>query len=80
MLVKNWMSKPAITAHVDTRPAEALDLMQRHDIHMLPVMEAGGWWESSRIGTSSRCLPPRFYRRHLRVGWIQHRPKPFMKS
>jgi acetoin utilization protein AcuB len=41
MLVKNWMSKPAITAHVDTRPAEALDLLQRHDIHMLPVMDGG---------------------------------------
>lgn len=41
MLVKNWMSKPAITAHVDTRPAEAIDLLQRHDIHMLPVMDGG---------------------------------------
>ena len=39
MLVKNWMSKPALTVHTETLLAEAINLLQYHDIHILPVVE-----------------------------------------
>ncbi len=41
MLVKNWMRKPAITADTDDTAADAASLLQRHEIHMLPVMQKG---------------------------------------
>lgn len=39
MLVKNWMSKPAIIVKADTPLADAVDLLQKHEIHTLPVMK-----------------------------------------
>ena len=39
MLVKNWMSKPAITVNADASLIDAIDLLQKYEIHMLPVME-----------------------------------------
>ncbi|CAB1058274.1 hypothetical protein D1BOALGB6SA_3030 [Olavius sp. associated proteobacterium Delta 1] len=39
MLVKNWMSKPAVTVHADAAVADAINILQNHEIHMLPVME-----------------------------------------
>jgi acetoin utilization protein AcuB len=38
MLVKNWMSKPAITVNADAVLADVTNLMQHHEIHRLPVM------------------------------------------
>jgi acetoin utilization protein AcuB len=40
MLVKNWMSKPAITINADALLADAINLLKKHEIHMLPVMES----------------------------------------
>lgn len=39
MLVKDWMNKPAITINWDGGLPEALNLLQQHGIHFLPVME-----------------------------------------
>ena len=39
MLVKNWMSKPAITVNADAKLADAINLLEKHEIHMLPAME-----------------------------------------
>ncbi|MGD8651628.1 MAG: CBS and ACT domain-containing protein [Desulfobacterales bacterium] len=41
MLVKNWMRQPAITIDADDTAADAAFLLQRHEIHMLPVMQKG---------------------------------------
>jgi acetoin utilization protein AcuB len=41
MLVKNWMSKPAITIDEDESMYEAIKLLKNHNIKMLPVMEKG---------------------------------------
>ncbi len=41
MLVKNWMSQPAITVDADTLLQEADRLAKRHEIHMLPVLQDG---------------------------------------
>lgn len=39
MLVKNWMSKPAIVVKADDRLGDAIHLLQKHEIHTLPVMK-----------------------------------------
>jgi len=39
MLVKNWMTRPAITIDVNSSMQEAMNLMKAHRIAMLPVME-----------------------------------------
>ncbi len=39
MLVKNWMSKPAITIDADASMHDAIKLLKSHNIKMLPVME-----------------------------------------
>jgi len=39
MLVKNWMSKPAITIDEDDSMNDAIKLLKNHNIKMLPVME-----------------------------------------
>jgi acetoin utilization protein AcuB len=39
MLVKNWMSKPAITIDQHSSMQEAMKLMKTHRISMLPVMD-----------------------------------------
>ena len=39
MLVKNWMSKPAIAVNSDARLTDAINLLRKHEIHTLPVME-----------------------------------------
>jgi acetoin utilization protein AcuB len=39
MLVKTWMSRPAITAAVDAMLVDAMNLLQKHEIHRLPVMD-----------------------------------------
>jgi len=39
MLVKNWMSKPAITIDADASIVNAIKLLKRHEINMLPVKE-----------------------------------------
>jgi acetoin utilization protein AcuB len=39
MLIKNWMSKPAITVNADETIADAVNLLQKHEICRLPVME-----------------------------------------
>ena len=39
MLVKDWMSKPAITINADGLLVDAIKLLQKHEIHMLPVMQ-----------------------------------------
>jgi len=41
MMVKNWMSQPAITVDADTLVEDADSLVKRHKIHMLPVMQNG---------------------------------------
>ena len=41
MLVKNWMSKTVITADVNDSMNKVMDLMKKHGIGMLPVMEKG---------------------------------------
>lgn len=41
MLVKNWMSSPPITIGADAFMPTAIKLMQKHEIHMLPVMDCG---------------------------------------
>jgi acetoin utilization protein AcuB len=39
MLVKNWMSKPAVTIEADAPIRDAIGLLKQHNIRMLPVME-----------------------------------------
>lgn len=41
MLVMNWMCQPAITINADDVVADAAALLQKHEIHMLPVMHKG---------------------------------------
>jgi len=41
MLVKNWMSKPAITIDADASMHDAIKLLKNHNIKMLPVLEKG---------------------------------------
>lgn len=41
MLVKDWMSKEVITAKVTDSMRTAINLMRKHDIRMMPVMENG---------------------------------------
>ncbi|MGD8470233.1 MAG: CBS and ACT domain-containing protein [Desulfobacteraceae bacterium] len=39
MLVMNWMSQPAITVDIDDFVEDAFGLINKHEIHMLPVMQ-----------------------------------------
>ena len=39
MLVKNWMSQPAITIDSDAFVEDVVCLFKKHEIHMLPVMK-----------------------------------------
>jgi len=39
MLVKNWMSKPVVAVNSDAMLVDAMRLLQKHEIQMLPVME-----------------------------------------
>ena len=39
MLVKNWMSKPAIAINAEAMLEDAISLLQKHEIQTLPVME-----------------------------------------
>ena len=39
MLVKNWMSKPPITIDLNATMQDAIHLLRKHQIRMLPVME-----------------------------------------
>ena len=39
MLVKNWMSKPAIAINAEAMLVDAISLLQKHEIHTIPVME-----------------------------------------
>jgi acetoin utilization protein AcuB len=39
MLIVNWMSQPAITIDDDDSVENALRLIKKHEIHMLPVMQ-----------------------------------------
>ena len=41
MLVKNWMSKDLITIDVEDSMHEAMKLLKKNDIRMLPVMKKG---------------------------------------
>ncbi len=41
MLVKNWMSKPAITINAEASMHDAIKLLKNNNIKMLPVMEKG---------------------------------------
>ena len=41
MLVKSWMSQPAITIDADAPIENAIKILQKHEIHMLPVMQSG---------------------------------------
>jgi acetoin utilization protein AcuB len=41
MLVKNWMSQPAITVDAGNLVEDAIFLAGKHEIHMLPVMKKG---------------------------------------
>ena len=41
MMVKNWMSQPAITVDVLTSVKDADRLAKWHEIHMLPVLQKG---------------------------------------
>ncbi len=41
MLVKNWMSKQSVTVDVDGSMQDAMNLIKKHDIRMLPVMKKG---------------------------------------
>jgi len=41
MLVKNWMSKPAITIDENEFMSDAIKLLKNHNIKMLPVMKKG---------------------------------------
>ena len=53
MLVKNWMSKPAITIDADASMHDAIKLLKDHNIKMLPVMEKG-----NLVGIVRRRRPP----------------------
>ena len=39
MLVKNWMSRPPITVKADAALQDAVELLTKHGIHMLPVVD-----------------------------------------
>lgn len=41
MLVQNWMSKNVITVDVEESMEDAIKLLKKHDIKMLPVMKKG---------------------------------------
>ncbi len=41
MLVKNWMSKDVITVDIDDSMQNAIYILQKHNINILPVMENG---------------------------------------
>ena len=41
MLVKHWMSKQVITIDADDSMNDAIHLLKKHDINMLPVMKKG---------------------------------------
>ena len=41
MLVMNWMSQPAIKIDADDSLEDAVCLIKKHEIHMLPVMQNG---------------------------------------
>jgi acetoin utilization protein AcuB len=41
MLVKNWMSKEVITLDIDDSMQNAISLMKKHNVRLLPVMKKG---------------------------------------
>jgi acetoin utilization protein AcuB len=41
MLVKDWMSKTVITIEEDRSKMDAMDLLKKHGVHILPVVKAG---------------------------------------
>jgi acetoin utilization protein AcuB len=58
MLVKNWMSQPAITIDADALVEDAVGLIKKHEIRMLPVMQNGqlvGIITDRDISSASPC-------------------------
>ena len=41
MMVKNWMSQPAITVDADDSAEDAIRIAKKHEIHMLPIVQNG---------------------------------------
>ncbi len=41
MLVKNWMVKPVVTVDANANMKQAINLMMKHDISVLPVLQDG---------------------------------------
>jgi len=41
MLVRNWMCRPPVTVKADAPLQEAVSLLTKHNIHMLPVLDNG---------------------------------------
>jgi len=39
MLVRNWMCRPPVTVKADAPLQEAIDLLAKHEIHMLPLVD-----------------------------------------
>ncbi len=52
MLVRDWMSKPAITIGTETSIQDAVRLLKKHDIGILPVVE------DDRIETAAGSQQP----------------------
>ena len=68
MLVKNWMSKNAVTADVEDSMQDAVKLMKENDIHMLSVLKKGrlvGIVTERDLESASKsaCTPPGFPKR-----------------
>lgn len=61
MLVKNWMSQPAIAIDVDDYLEDGVRLTKKYEIHMLPVMQNGqlvGIITDRDIKRASACAVP----------------------
>ena len=56
MLVKKWMSKPAVTVDVDDSMRDAAALIKEHNIRMLPVLKKAYTNEKVKIPADTRQI------------------------
>ena len=73
MLVRDRMSKPAVTIRSDTDYKAALRAMEKNSLHHLPVLDAGGKLVGMAAERDLLVAATRYLQSDVEVGDIMHR-------
>jgi CBS domain-containing protein len=73
MLVRERMSKPAVTISSNADYKSALKTMEQHALHHLPVMDDGGRLVGMAAERDLLIAATRFLQSNVEVGEIMHR-------